>query len=409
VAIEHIFLNILIILATAKLFGELAKRAKQPALVGELSAGMILGPSLFFIIKPDDSNLELLSHIAVFFLMLLAGLEMDIRNLRKVGKASITISLIAFMIPFVSGTLVSQLFGLTTVQSLFMGLLFSITAIPVSAIVLMEFGILKTKIGSTIMTAAVINDSIALIALIVILQMAASENQAFDFGAFGLSVVQISLFLGSMGIITYFMNRSKGQLVQKASSFFSKLHSREATFSILLITTISTSVLAKYLGLHFIIGTFFTALLFGKWLLARKESSREITIVSGITFGFLAPLFFGFIGVQFNVQSLSNAIPLFVALLSIAVVAKIGGGFIGAKISGFSSNDSLAVGCLMNGRGMIELIIASIGYASGILDLTLFSIAIGIGFITTILAPITARPFVAKAKYNKDVLIPIEN
>ncbi|HSB84338.1 MAG TPA: cation:proton antiporter, partial [Nitrosarchaeum sp.] len=135
---------------------------KQPALVGELLAGMILGPSLFGFVHTDKS-FDVLTSIAVFFLMLLAGLEMDLREIKRAGKSAVVISLIAFTIPFVAGSQVALLFGLSTVQSLFMGLLLSITAVPVSAIVLKEFGILKSKIGNTVITAAVINDILALV------------------------------------------------------------------------------------------------------------------------------------------------------------------------------------------------------------------------------------------------------
>ncbi|MGI0041880.1 MAG: cation:proton antiporter, partial [Nitrosopumilaceae archaeon] len=128
-------------------------------------------------------------------------------------------------------------------------------------------------------------------------------------------------------------------------------------------------------------------------------------IVSGLTFGFFAPLFFGFIGIEFNVKSIVEYIPLFVALLAVAITTKIGGGFIGAKISKFSDNDSLAIGALMNGRGMMELAIAAIGLGAGILNISLFSIAIAIGFVTTILAPLLARPFIIKAKLRESTKV----
>jgi Kef-type K+ transport system membrane component KefB len=133
-------------------------------------------------------------------------------------------------------------------------------------------------------------------------------------------------------------------------------------------------------------------------LLVKKEADRAYGTVTGITFGFFAPLFFGFIGIEMNLRSMTDSIPLLAALLGVAIVTKIGGGYLGARIVRFSNNDSLAVGCLMNGRGMVELAIASIGYAAGILDATLFSIAVSIGFITTILAPVLSRPFISKAK-----------
>ena len=119
-----------------------------------------------------STDLHVLSNLAVFFLMFLAGLEMDPREIRRAGRSAIVISIVAFFIPLLSGTGKSLLFGLPTVQSLFMGLLLSITAVPVSAIVLMQFGILNSRLGNTVITAAVVNDIMSLIVLSIILQLA---------------------------------------------------------------------------------------------------------------------------------------------------------------------------------------------------------------------------------------------
>ena len=337
--IGQVFLSIIIILAGARALGEVFRRMKLPPLVGELLAGMILGPSLFGIILPNES-LEVLASVAVFFLMLLAGLEMDLREIKKAGRSAVIISLMAFTIPFLTGTQVASLFGLPTVQSLFMGLLLSITALPVSVIVLMEFGILKSRIGNTMITAAVFNDILALVILGIIVELSANGDSHLDVTMIGVSVIKVAALMA----------------------------------------------------------VFFASLLFGKKLLPKKESSRAYGIVSGVTFGFFAPIFFGFIGIKFNAQSIIELAPLFVGLLAISIATKIGGGFIGAKIVKFSNNDALAIGTLMNGGGMIELAIASIGLTVGILDLSLFSIAVAIGFATTILSPLLARPFVNKSK-----------
>jgi len=340
--IMHIFLNIIVILASARILGQVFRRMKQPALVGEILAGMILGPTLFGIIHTDES-LNVLGSVAVFFLMLVAGVEMDIREIKKASKSAVIISLIAFTVPFLAGSQVASLFGLSTVQSIFMGLLLSITALPVSAIILMEFGILKSKIGNTVMTAAVINDIIALAILVIIVPLSANGDSHLDVTKIGVSAIKVGAF----------------------------------------------------------ISVFVASLIFGKKLFPKKESNRAHSIVSVLTFGFFAPLFFGFIGIEFNAKSIVDYIPLFVALLAVAITTKIGSGFVGAKISKFSNNDSLAIGTLMNGRGMMELAIAAIGLSVGILDTSLFSIAVAIGFVTTILAPLLARPFINKAKLSE--------
>lgn len=305
--------------------------------------------------------------------------------------------MIAFVVPFVSGTQMATLFGLDTIQAMFMGLLLSITAIPVSAVVLMEFGVLKSKMGNTIITAAVINDILSLIVLAILLQMSDSDGTEISIPQLGISLSKIGIFIAEIVLLAFIVSKTEHWLPHKIGNFFERLQSREAIFGILLVLTIIVSLVAHYTGLHFIVGTFFAGLIFGKMLI-RKEADRAYGIVSGITFGFFMLIFFAFIGIEMDLRSMTDSIPLFVALLAVAIATKIGGGYLGARIVRFSNNDSIAVGCLMNGRGMIELAIASIGYAAGILDATLFSIAVAIGFITTILAPVLSRPFISRAK-----------
>ena len=176
-ATEQLFVSIIIILVAARILGEVFQRIGQPPLVGELLAGLIIGPSIFGLVLPS-TDLHVLSNLAVFFLMFLAGLEMDPREIRRAGRSAIVISIVAFFIPLLSGTGTSLLFGLPIVQSLFMGLLLSITAVPVSAIVLMQFGILNSRLGNTVITAAVVNDIMSLIVLSIILQLQLTTERA---------------------------------------------------------------------------------------------------------------------------------------------------------------------------------------------------------------------------------------
>ena len=397
-ATEQLFVSIVIILVAARVLGEVFQRFKQPPLVGEILAGVIIGPSLLGLVI-SSPDMQVLSNLAVFFLMFLAGLEMDPREIRRAGKAAIIISLIAFFMPLLSGVYVSLLFGLTSVQSLFMGLLLSITAVPVSAIVLMQFGILNSRLGSTVMTAAVVNDIMSLIVLSIILQISAGGGSGqLNFGDLVSSGVKIAAFLGGIFLFDILFRKTAGWLPSRVEPYFKKLQTKEAAFGILLITTITVSLIAQEVGLHFVIGTFFSGLVVYKEMIGRQNFNRVYGTISAITFGFFAPIFFALIGIEFNVQALVSAIPLFLALLGVAIATKISAGYVGAKIAGFDREISLAIGFLMNGRGMIELVIASIGFAAGVIDLTLFSIAVAIGLITSILAPITSRPLVSSAK-----------
>ncbi len=395
---EQLFVSIIIILVAARLLGEIFQRIGQPSLVGELSAGLIIGPSVLGLVHPS-SDLHVLSNLAVFFLMFLAGLQMDPREIRRAGGSAMVISIIAFFLPLLSGTCASLLFGLTMIQSIFMGLLLSITAVPVSAIVLMQFGILNSRLGSTVITAAVVNDIMSLIVLSIILQIAAGNGMIqINVGDIFFSGINIALFLGGIFLVDMLLRKIGAGVFRKVEPYIKRLQTKEASFGVLLITVIAISLIAQNIGLHFIIGTFFSGLVIYKGRIGPQNFNKVYGTISAITFGFFAPIFFALIGIEFNIQSLVNAIPLFTALLAIAIVTKIVAGYIGAKIVGFSREVSLAIGFLMNGRGMVELVIASIGFAAGVIDMTLFSIAVAIGLITSILAPIMSRPMVSSAK-----------
>jgi Kef-type K+ transport system membrane component KefB len=393
--IEHLLLALVLSLALARILGELFRRMKQPALVGELLAGVILGPSLLAILSPDDS-MTILANIAVFFLIFMAGLELNLSEIRKSSKSALLLAIIGFTIPFVTGYYTSLFFGLGQIQSLFVGLLLSITAIPVSSMILMEFGILKSKIGTTVITAALINDIMAMIVFSLILIYPTGTQTAFDYSEVGLMGAKITIFFAVLAAVVFVMKKTN-ITSQRVEPLIEKLKTKEASVGILLSLGISVALFAHYFNLHFIIGAFFAGLIFGSKFWGEKTHNHNSKLISGITYGFFAPLFFVFIGLEFDLKSLTNSAPLFLALFSVAVVSKIVGGFLAAKITRFSNHESVAIGCLMNGRGMVEMAIASIGYSMGLIDSSLFSVVIAIGFLTTIITPVIAKPFIYRS------------
>lgn len=398
-ATEQLFISVVIILVAARLLGEFFQRLKMPPLVGELAAGIIIGPYVLKLITPNDS-LTVLSDLGVFFLMLLAGLQMDPREIRKAGLYAAVLSVIAFSIPFVSGFTVAYFFGLPMIQSLFVALLLSITAVPVTTIVLMQLGILETKLGNTVITAAVINDIFSLVVLSIVLQLNETGGTPVNIAEqLTNSIIKISLFIGGIFLVDVLFRKTNVWLQRRAAYFFDKLHTKEAAFGILLISTILVSVIAQeVIGLHFIIGTFFSGLIVYKEIIRKENFERVYGIISAITFGFFAPIFFAIIGIDINMDTIINNLPFFIILGAAAIVSKLGGGYIGSRLIKFTKNESLAIAFIMNGRGMVELVIASIGFSAGIIDSTLFSITVTIGWITTIMAPVFSRPYVQKIK-----------
>ena len=395
--VEQLFISIVILLAGARLFGELFKRINQPPLGGELLAGIILGPTVFGIVHPNEI-LETLSNLAIFFVLLFIGLEMDIRQIKRTGKSAIVISLISLAIPFLAGYEISMLFVQNVVQSLFMGLLLSVTSVPVSAMILVELGILKSKIGTTVLSAAVVDDIVSLIILAVIIQFAHTDDSHISINAIGLSGLKITIFLAGIALLAYIVHKINIWFPQRLEWFFVKAKTREAIFGILIICAITISVLAQYAGLHFIIGTFFAGLIFSEKLLGKNRADHAYGIVSGITFGFFAPLFFAIIGMKFSGQSLANSIPYLIIMVAAAMATKTVGGYLGARIFKYNNIESLALSSLLNGRGTVGLAITALAFSMGILDITLYSVAVSICFITTMLTPMLAKPFLRRVQ-----------
>lgn len=387
--VESLFVNIVIMLVSALLLGEVFKRLKLPALVGHLLAGVIIGPSLLNIVQPDDS-FEVVVNLAIFFLMFLAGLELRPEEIKNAGRGAIILSVIAFIVPFAGGVAISDLLGLQLLTSLFVGLTLAITAVPVSAAVLMEFGLLKGKMGSTIMTAGIIDDILSLITLSIILQLAQSQGSP-ELAEIGLQIIKIAAFLGGIFLLIYILRKSHHWLPHKIFPLSEKLQTREIGFGILVVSAFGLAVLSEAAGLHFIVGTFFAGLLIYREIIGPENLEKVSVVFSAITLGFFSPIFFAFIGIEFEVQSIIQNTFLVMVLLAIAIAGKVGGGFIGARLAGFSNSESGVIGYLVNSRGMVELVIATIGLELRIIDNTLFTVIVAIGFITTVMAPVTAR------------------
>src|SRR6478735_4994315 len=390
-ATEELFISVVIILVATRILGEFSQRFRMPPLVGELAAGIIIGPYVLKLVTPSAS-LNVISDLAVFFLMLLAGLQMDPREIRKAGLRAGILSAIAFSIPYIGGFAIAYVFGLGLVQSMFVGLLLSITAVPVTTIVLMQFGLLETRLGNTIITAAVINDIFSLVLLSIVLSLNETSGVPVNIMEQTINtIIKVSLFIGGIFLVDILFRKAKFWFQRRGAYFFEKLQTKEAAFGILLISTILVSVIAQVvIGLHFIIGTFFSGLIVYKEIIRKENFERVYGIISAITYGFFAPIFFAVIGI--NMDSIVHNIPLFIILGIVAVVTKVGGGYIGSRLIKFSKDESLAIAFIMNGRGMVELVIAAIGLSSGVIDITIFSITVTIGWITTIMAPILSRP-----------------
>ena len=407
-AVDQLFFTVVVVLVAAKLLGEVFHRLKLPPMVGEVLAGIIVGPSLLGLVasSPDTA---LLSNLSVFFLVFLAGLSHDPKELLQAGRRAIIISAFSFAVPLLAGEGMSVLFGLGQVQAWFMALLMSITAVPVTAIILMQLGVMKTRLGNTVMTAAVINDIMSLIVLSLVMQASGpGSGHAIDSKGMWLLSINIGLFVGGIFLIDILLTSPRFRLRERLAPIFRMLRTREAVFGAVMAAAVGISLLAESIGLHFIIGTFFAGVLLNRGIIGKLNFDKVYGIISAVTFGFFAPIFFGLIGIVFHAQLLAASIVLFAGLFAVAVAGKIGGSYLGARLAGLPWDTSMTIGFLMNGRGAVELAIAAIGYSAGLINLTLFTVAVAVGVATTVIAPLTAGPFIAHAKARGNKSLEVE-
>ncbi|HEV2390554.1 MAG TPA: cation:proton antiporter [Nitrososphaerales archaeon] len=398
--VVEFFLAVFIMLLVARVFGEVLQRVKQPTLGGELLAGVLIGPSILNVVQPT-ANLTLVANISLFFIMFLTGLRLHTKDIVEAGRKAMVVSVLAFAVPFAVGAYVSSLFGLTLVESLVVGLTLAITAVPVNSIILMEFGMLKTKLGATVITAGVINDIMSLVVLGVILQLPAGGSPAVNYVGVAASVGKIALFVGGILFVDRLLRRNPEWVQSQLARLGPRLGTKESSFGLMLTFSIGVSELAEWAGLHFVIGTFFAGLLLNE-IMGDDLLGRDTTVLSGITFGFFAPLLFAFIGVEFNAEAIAGVLALAGALLLVAISGKLFGGYVGARLAGFSRSQSNLIAFMLNSRGFVELVIATIAYQAGLIDLALFSIVVAIGVITTIMSPITARFAISRQLKNPE-------
>ncbi len=382
--------ELLLLLLVARMFGEIMERFNQPAMIGEVLAGIILGPSLlgFAVI---NTNLKVISDLGVFLLVILAGFEIDIDELRKSIKGRNSwIAILGFTIPMLSGFLIGIIFNLDIMLNVFLSLCISITALPVSIRILMDLGKLNTDIGQKIISAAIFNDVLALLILGVILDFKESSTDIKQLTITTLlSVAKVLMFMMLMvGAYRLFhIAKSKVNFLNnKFEVFLNYLKGKESLFAMIMVFVLIFASLSELVGLHFVIGAFFGAILLPREMLGVDNFETVQKNTSSITMGFLAPIFFATMGVEFNLLSINN-LYLLLVVIAASFISKILGGYLGGKLARLSDIKSVTLGVGLNARGIMELVIANIALQNGFIDISLFSILVLMGIITTVVTP----------------------
>lgn len=392
------FANLLLLLVLARFFGEIMERFKQPAMIGEILAGVLLGPTLLNFIHRTE-ELKVISELGVFLLVIIAGLEINLDEIVKSMKGrNIVISVLAFFIPILAGFFVGRYFELDVMSTIFIGLCVAITALPVSIRILMDLGKLNSPVGQKIISVAIFDDVIALTILGILLDIKDVEQTFFNItNATLLTLLKLSSFL-ILVIVTYriIRNVSKEEnfIENKLNKIISVLKGKESLFAVFFVFILIFATITESIGLHFIIGAFFASMLISKELVGEKHLNTFHNTTNSMAMGFLAPIFFAGIGLEFQFSSIQNY-PLLFAIIIVSFLSKIIGGYVGGRFARLDHKVSLALGFGLNARGIMELVIANIAYKAGIINTEIFSILVIMGLITTL-----ATPFLLKRSFK---------
>ena len=388
----HYLLDLAIILVSTKVLGILTKRFRMPQVVGALLAGLLLGPACLNWIR-ETEFIKQLAELGVIALMFVAGLETDIEEMKKTGKASFIIAMMGVLIPLIGGYGVAACFNKegflvagtpAHLQNLFVGVILTATSVSITVETLKEMGKLSTNVGNAILGAALIDDILGIIALTLITSLADTSVKMYL--VLG-KIVLFFVFVGFVGFVFY--------------KFFNKWTMRddEERRRYVIIAFVFCLLLAyiaeEVFGVADITGAFIAGLIISSTIKRDYISHRFETM----SYLLLSPIFFASIGLSVEVEAMSVVVLLFVVLLTVvAIMSKVIGCGLGAKLCGFTRKESIQIGTGMVSRGEVALIVASKGAALGLLSTQLFTPIVIMVVVTTILTPVLLKLVFKEAK-----------
>ncbi len=382
-------LNLLMLMVIVWTTGVICRIIHQPPVLGELTAGIIFGPAFLGLITPNEM-LTVLSELGVFFLMFYAGLETNPVDLKKFRRHSSIVGVCGFLIPFGVAYLACQLFNLPQAQSLFISLGLSITAIAVSARVLHDLELTDHDVTPVIIGASIVDDVLALSFFTAIIDLGTNHGE-INWLLFGLTMAKVILFfLVAIGIGLW--------LYPKVGRHFSSRSSKGFTFA--LIMALMFGMLAEAAGLHLIIGAYMAGLFVREGVVSQELLTKISDRFVSITYGFLGPIFFVSLSFHVTFGIFQTHLLLTLVLLAAAIIGKLIGAGAGAMASGMNHREATVIGLAMNGRGAVELVVASIGLQLGLINDEIFSILVLIAFVTTSMPPISMKLYLDRIGYN---------
>ena len=409
-----LFFVLLVLLVATRTFGEVAERFGQPALVGELITGIVIGVGLAFWSGEQGNMLGFdgisadpvftaVTDLGMFFIMLFAGVELQPHEIVRHYRAAIGVALGGMAVPLLFGFALGWWFlphsDFLVIQALFVGTALAITAVPATVRILMDLGRLNSRAGQVIIGAAVFDDVLSLLLLALLTGFLAGGG-APSLDEVALLVGKIAVFFAATAFVGIVLYPRGGRLLKH-------VREKELEISVLLICALAFSVFAELLGLHFILGAFVAGAYFGRKTVDSRTYDDVRSKISAMTFGFLAPIFFASVGLHLDLAAISE-IPVFLFLLIIAAFA---GTFLGAglmaRASGLDKGEAAAVGIGMSARGAVELVIADIALEAGLFSMPgletpvivhMFSAVVIMAVVTTLATPIMLKMVLTRWK-----------
>jgi Kef-type K+ transport system membrane component KefB len=405
--------ELILLLLVGRLLGEVMNRIGQPALFGQLLAGVLLGPSVFGLLLPEwrafvfpdnktlKTMIDAVSQIGILLLLLLTGMETNLALVRRRTRAVISSSLSGIAVPFVCG--VALAFALPSdvvprhdnplVTALFLGTALAISSVKIVAVTLMDIGVVRRDIGQLILATAILDDTVAWIIIAVISGIAL--HGGVDLQSVGASLAGTFLFLA----VCLTVGR---RLVARLIVWVNDHMTIEVpVITAILVVMLTLALTTELIGVHTALGAFVAGILVGQSPILTEHIENELR---GFIFAFFAPVFFAVAGLGMDLRTLMDPTLLLftVGVIVVASVGKFGGALIGGRLGGLTTLESLALATGLNARGSTEVIIASIGLAMGALSKELYTMIVAMAVVTTMVMPPMLRWVMAKVPIGED-------
>jgi Kef-type K+ transport system membrane component KefB/nucleotide-binding universal stress UspA family protein len=411
-AVFLLLVQLSLLIAAARVGAELAKRFGWPAVVGELAAGIALGPTGFghwfpngfaAVFPPTNESFHLLdafSAIGMTMLLLLTGLETDVRLLRNLGRAALIASMMGMVLPFGLGFGLGYLMpasylvdpGSRILFSLFIATAMSISAMPVIAKILVDLDLTKRNIGMVILSAGVVDDTVGW--LILSLIAGAAKRGAVNVHDLGRTLALLLGFVAAMVFVVYPILRS---LVRVTTERF---RMPDSDLVAILVVTFLCAATTEWIGVHPVFGAFVAGVVLHQVPRIRRETVARL---ESVTYGVLAPVFLGLVGIKVNLWSLAGGGGTMLGLvLLVACVGKLVGCSLGAYWGGLRFWEAASIAVAMNARGAMEIVVATIGLSLGILTPQMFAIIVLVAIVTSFLAPVGLRLTLPRVRMTDD-------